>query len=416
MQAHEGNSTQGKRTHLGGMWRFKPKYLIACGASADEKVRPPVDDMFDTSMGIEVNLVEFWHPDKASDLEPFFEMVGALGIARLALAEPFKQRMAAMGNNPRFAGGTDDPYDAWAAKMSRLIGSLDEIEPYVLQKKDNVDRAILAAEEIAGQNHSFVLQRVVELATQPGNHCPAYRSLISQGIQGVQPYAVRVEEVQREYARVLYNIASGLTSNIGDPEWFEYNDVPMRAEIESMNAGMLSMISLYYAFPADIVRECPEEFVEVPYGGEATPETDPCKEIFGGLKVKQSVGMPEGLPGPKFTAEVSCDSIKAEAEFKKGGDFMLFAGPRMEAAGSGAGLGLEGGIKTGAFIKGNRGGLEDLGGRIELEGKGSGLSGSAAFKDEMDFGLLSTEKPVSRGPPVRTPPPSPTPKPYRPPQ
>ena len=202
VQAHEGNAAQGKRTYLGGMWRFKPKYLIACGASADEEVRPPVDDMFDTSMGVEVNLVEFWHPDKASDLEPFFEMVGALGMTRLALAEPLKQRMTAMGSNPRFAGGTEDPYDAWASKMSRLIWSLDEIEPYVLQKKDEVDRAVRAAREIAGQNHSFVLQRVVELATQPGNHCPTYRSLISQGVQGVQPYAVRVEEAQREFARV----------------------------------------------------------------------------------------------------------------------------------------------------------------------------------------------------------------------
>ena len=186
------------------------------------------------------------------------------------------------------------------------------------------------------------------------------------------------------------------------------------------------------------MQECPEEFVEIPYGQEATPEGDPCKEIFGNLKVKQSVGMPEGLPGPKFTAEVSCDSIKGEAEFnllegnagifgtslgahasaefKKGGDFMLFAGPRIDAGAGGGGLGLEGGIKTGAFISGNRDGLENLGGRIELEGKASGLSGSVALKDEMDFGLLSTEKPVSRGPPVRTPPPRPTPRPYRPPQ
>lgn len=438
IQAHEGNAAQGKRTYLGGMWRFKPKYLIACGGSTDEDVRPPVDDMFDTSMGVEGKLVEFWHPDKAGDLKPFFEMVGALATERLALAEPLKQRMIAMGDNPRFAGGTKDPYDAWAAKMSQLIASLDEIEPFVLQKQDEVERAMKAAQRVSGENQAFVLQRVVELAMQPGNHCPTYRSLISQGIQGVQPHAVRVMDAQREFVRVWYKIATGLNSNIGDPEWFEYNDVSLRAEIESMNAGMLAMMMGYYAFPADLVQECPEEFVEVPYGQQATPEGDPCKEMFGNLKFKQSVGMPEGMPGPKFTAEVSCDSIKGEAEFnllegnagifgtsmgfhgsaefKKGGDFMLFAGPRIDASAGGAGLGLEGGIKTGAFIKGNRGGLEDLGGRIELEGKGSALTGSAALKDEMDFGLLSTEKPVSRGPPVRTPPPAPTPKQYRPPQ
>ncbi len=438
IQAHEGNAAQGKRTYLGGMWRFEPKYLIACGGSTDEDVRPPVDDMFDTSMGVEGKLVKFWHPDKASDLKPFFEMMGALALERVALAEPLKQRMIAMGDNPRFAGGTEDPYDAFAGKMSQLIASLDELEPFVLQKQDDVERAMKVAQRVSGENQAFVLQRVVELVGQPGNHCPTFRSLISQGIQGVQPHAVRVMEAQREYARVWYKIATGLNSNLGDPEWFEYNDVALRAELESMNAGILATMMGYYAFPADLVQECPEEFVEIPYGQEATPEGDPCKQIFGNLKFKQSVGMPEGMPGPKFTAEVSCDSIKAEAEFnllegnagilgtslgfhgsaefKKGGDFMLFAGPRVDAGASGAGLGLDGGIKTGAFIKGNRDGLEDLGGRIELEGKASGPSGSVALKDEMDFGLLSTEKPVSRGPPVRTPPPAPTPKPYRAPQ
>lgn len=436
IQAHEGNAAQGKRTYLGGMWRFKPKYLIACGDVGVEDVRPPVDDMFDTSMGVEGKLVEFWHPDIAGNLEPFFKMVGALSTSTLARAEPLRQRMVALGNNPRFAGGTEDPVDAFSEKMSQLIAGLDENEPYVVKERDAVDRAMRAAERIAGQNMSFVLERVNQLAMQGGNHCPTYRSLISQGIQGVRPYAERVEAAQREYARVWYKMATGLNSNIGDPEWFEYNDVALRAELETMSAGLLATISAYYGFPADLVRECPEEFVEVPYGLEEVPEGDRCKEIFGNLKVKQSVGMPEGLPGPKFTAEVSCDSIKAEgefnilegnygalgtsmgghasAEFRKGGEFLLFTGPKVDASVAG-GLGGEGSVKTGAFIKGNRDGLEDLGGRIELEGRANVLSGSVAGKDEMDFGLLSPPaKPVQRGPPIRTPKPRPMPRPYRP--
>ena len=56
---------------------------------------------------VDVELVDFWHPDKATDLGPFFKMVGALGKSRLDLAEPLKQRMSAMSNNAKFAGGTE---------------------------------------------------------------------------------------------------------------------------------------------------------------------------------------------------------------------------------------------------------------------------------------------------------------------
>lgn len=420
IHAHEGN-TAARQTYLDGMWRFKPKYLIVCGGDADEDVRPPVDDMYDTSMGVEGKLIDIWHRDKAGDLGPFFETMGALGTAANARAEAFMQRMIAMGTNARFAGGAEDPYDAWANKLSQLIAGLDELEPVVLQKKEALERAMLRAGRISGENQAFVLERVVQLAMQPGNHCPTFRSLISQGIQGVLPHAARVEEAHRDYARTWYKVATGLNWNIGDPEWFEYNDVALRAELEGMNAGMVLVIMSYYGFPADLARECPEEFVDIALMPAPTPEGDKCKEMFGNLKVKQIVGMPAGLPGPRFTAEVSCDSIMAEgefdllgakaggfgtalgahasAEFKKGGDFMLFAGPHAEVVAPGA----EASIKTGAFITGNRDGLTDLGGRIELEARAGPAAFRAGVKDEMNFGLMPAAKHPPRGPKVPRP-------------
>jgi tetratricopeptide (TPR) repeat protein len=420
IQAHEGDSAQGKETYRGAMWRFKPKYLIICSANVDEEVRPPVDDMYDTSMGKDVRLVEFWHPQIAGELVPFWEQATALLESRVAILQPLKQRMIAMGNNPRFATAMDRPYDAWAEKLTQLIAGLDEDEPYVLQQQQKLEKAIRTAERIAGQNIAFVHERFAELALLPGNHCPTYRSLISQGIQGVQPHAERVEAEYRVYARVWYKMATGLASNIGDPEWHEYNDVVLRAEIESMNGGMIGAMLTYYGFPA-LAEDCVEEFVEVAVTQEATPAGDTCKEMFGNLKVKQTVGMPRELPGPRFTAEVGCDSIKAEgefdllgakagefgaalgahasAEFKKGGDFLLFAGPRADIGAPGA----EAGIKTGVFIKGSRDGLEDLGGRIEMEAKGGALGFRAGVKDEMNFGLMPAPKAAGRGPRVPAP-------------
>ncbi len=414
IQAHEGNAAQGRQTYLDGMWRFKPKFLVLCGGQGSPDVRPPVDDMYDTSMGVEGKLVKFWHPDKASDLAPFFEMAGALATAANDRAEPLKQRMIAMGNNPRFADGTGDPYDAWADKMSQLIWSLDEDEPYVLQQQEKLERAIRTAERIASHNQGSVIERVVQLVMQPGNHCPTYRSLISNGIRGVLPHAERVEAEFREFARVLYKMATGLNSNIGDAQWFEYNDVALRAELESMNAGMLSMIMTYYhGFPAGIVQECPEEFVPIALAQEETPQGDECKEIFGNLKFKHTIAMPNGVPGPKFDVEVGCDKIKvdgkwnlvnakapgvglelggrASAEFVKGKGFTLFAGVGTDASA----FGQSGSFKAGAFISGDVNGLTDLGGRTKL----NRVDGT---QETMDFGMMPKPDSAPRGPPLRS--------------
>lgn len=412
IQSHEGAGTAARATYQAGMWRFKPKYLVACGGSVDD-VRPPVDDMFDTSMGVEPRLVEFWHPDKATDLEPFYKQMGALAQSRMAIVEPLRQRMIAMGDNARFAGGTGDPYDDWAEKLTQLISGLDEDEPYVLQAQDALESARRVAGRIAGENQVFVLERVVQLAMQPGNHCPTYRSLISNGIQGVLPHAERLEAAFREYARVWYKMATGLTSNIGDPEWFEYNDVALRAELESMNLGMLVEIMGLYGFPADLVKECPEEFVDM-FAAQVPPAepADPCTELFGNMTLKHTIAMPKGAPGPKFDVEVGCKEIKVDGEFnmvnvshgplglqmgartsasfKRGQGFDMFLGVGADAKA----FGRSGSAQAGAFVSGDANGLTDLGGRTKL----NRVDGT---KESMDFGLMAKPTAAPRGPPIR---------------
>ena len=413
IQAHEGNAAQGRQTYLDGMWRFKPKYLVLCGGRGSEDVRPPVDDMYDTSMGVEGKLVDFWHPDKASDLEPFYARVGALALAQNALAEPLKLRMIEMSNNPRFAGGTDDPYDAWAAKLSQLINSLDEFEPFVLQQQEKLESAIQNAQRIAGTNQGFVLERVMQLAMQPGHHCPTYRSLISQGIQGVRPHAERVEAEFQAFARIWYKMATGLNSNIGDPEWFERNDVALRATLDSMSAGMLAMMMNYYAFPGDLVRECPEEFVDM-FAPQETPAEpgDPCKELFGNLKFRHAIAPPKGMPGPKHDIEVGCDKISVKSdydlvnvqhgglglklggrfsgEFVKGKGFSMFGGVGADAKA----FGQSGSVQAGAYVEGDYHGLTGLGGKvIPVRADGS--------REPMTFNLLPRVDTARRGPPIR---------------
>ncbi|MEX1994768.1 MAG: hypothetical protein WD929_08900 [Steroidobacteraceae bacterium] len=414
IQAQEG-SAAAPITYRNGMWRFKPKYLVLCGGRDSEDVRPPVDDMFDTSMGKDVKLVEFWHPEIATELGPFFEQMGAISESRIAILEPLKERMIALSYNSRFAGRTDDPYDAWANKMSQLIEDLDENEPYVLQAQERLDAAIAMASRVAGQNQRDVLQRIIALAVTPGNHCPTYRSLISQGIQGVRPHAERVAAESREYARIWYKMATGLLSNIGDPEWFESVDVGLRAGIEGMNLGLIAETMLWYAFPADVVVECPEEFVEM-FAQQVppAPPADACTTFLGNQTLNHTVGMPNGVPGPKFDVSIGCKEIKVDGKFnlvnvsapgglasfemgartamsfKKGEGFDLYAGVGADAKI----LGHSGNARAGVFVSGDANGLTDTGGRVKL----NRVDGT---KETMDFGLMPKPTTVKRGPQIR---------------
>jgi tetratricopeptide (TPR) repeat protein len=410
IQAQEG-SAAAATTYRNGMWRFKPKYLVVCGGAGSDDVRPPVDDMFDTSKGKDVELVDFWHPEIATELKPFFEQLGALGTTHMAMFEPLKQKMIALSDNPRFAD-SDDLYNAWADKMSQLINGLDEDEPYVLQAKEKLDAALEAAGKIAGENQRQVLQQVMALVGQPGNHCPTYRSIISQGIQGVRPHAERLQAEFGAYANVWYKMATGLLSNIGDPEWFEMIDVGLRAEIEATNLGMIGTIGGMYGFPADLVVECPEEFVEMFASQVPPPEApDPCSALFGNQTLDHKIGMPGGFPGPSFNVSIGCKEIKVDGEFNlvsaktKGGLAEFEMGARMSAsfkrgqgfdmaAGVGADakfLGQSGSARAGVFVSGDAQGLTDAGGRVNL----NRVDGT---KEKMDFGLMAKPSTASRGP------------------
>jgi hypothetical protein len=411
IQAQEGNPAA-STTYRDGMWRFKPKYLVICGDPGTSDVRPPVDDMYDTSMGKDVRLVEFWHPEIASELAPFFEQIGALAESRTPPFESLKQRMVEMSTDPRYATDRDDPYDAWAENLSQLINGLDEYEPYVLQAQAKLDAAMKAAGEVSAENQAYILERVVAMVGQPGNHCPTYRSLISQGIQGVRPHAEAAEAAANEYARIWYKMATGLASNIGDPEWFEQIDVGLRAEIEARNLGLLATMAGLYGFPADLVRECPEEFVQMfaPQVPPAPP-ADACDQLMGNMKLQHSFGMPQGAPGPKIDVSVGCNEIqvkakwnvvsvsapgglaefemgaRAEGTFTRGKGFDIFAGVGADTSIAG----VSGSARSGVFMSGDAVGLTDAGGRVKLDN---------GTTDTMDFSLMAKPATPRRGPPL----------------
>jgi hypothetical protein len=166
---------------------------------------------------------------------------------------------------------------------------------------------------------------------------------------------------------------------------------------------------------ASLVIECPEEFSEM-FATEAPPvePADPCTEILGNQTLNHTVGMPKGVPGPKFDVKIGCREIKVDGEFnlasvsppgglasfdmgartsmsfKKGQGFDLYAG-----VGADAKLyGHSGSTSAGVFVSGDANGLTDTGGRVKL----NRVDGT---KETMDFGLMAKPTTASRGPRIR---------------
>lgn len=419
--AHEGNTAQAKQTYRDGLWRFTPKQYVSCVANSDEDVRPPIDDMFDTSMGIEGKLVDFWLPDIASDLKPFLEMMTKIAEHRTALIEPLKQRMIAMGSNPnpKFSDN-DTPYNAWAGKMTALIHGLEEEEPYVLALQASLDRAREAVTKVSGPNVGLVVQRTIELSLTPGNHCREIRSLVSNAVHGVRPAVETYIAAQREYARVWYKMATGLNAKIGDPEWHEFNDVQLREGLEVMNVDLLMTVASFYGIPNES-EDCPEPAQAMSgLNQPPVPNGSPCDQLFGDLKINHSFEVPGRTNGPKISYEVGCDKIKADIQYDllagkahgfstamggiasieigRKGDYSIFAGARAEASGPG----LSAGIKSGLYLEGDNGGVTEFGGRVGLDGKAGFGKLAKSGSDDMKFNLLPEPPTAPRGPRLKT--------------
>jgi len=420
--AHEGNTAQAKQTYKDGLWRFTPKQYVNCVAGSDDDVRPPIDDMFDTSMGIEGKLVDFWLPDIASDLRPFLEMMMKISEHRNTLIEPLKQRMIAMGSNPnpKFADN-DTPYNAWAIKMTALIHGLDEEEPYVLALQASLDQAREDVKKVLGPNMGVVVQRTIELALTPGNHCREIRGLVSNAVHGNKSAVERYIAAQREYARVWYKMATGLNAKIGDAEWHEFNDVQLREGLEAMNLDLLTTVASFYGIPNES-EDCPEPAQTVSGVNQPpVPNGSPCDQLFGDLKIGHSFEVPGRTNGPKISYEVGCDKIKADIQYDllsgsaKGfgtamggiasieigrkGDYSVFAGARMEASGP---LGASGGIKSGLYLEGDNAGVTEFGGRVGIEGKAGYGKFSKSGSDDMKFNLLPEPPTPPRGPRLKS--------------
>ncbi|HEY7739557.1 MAG TPA: hypothetical protein VIB01_02975 [Steroidobacteraceae bacterium] len=420
VQAHQGSGSQAKITYRDSLWRFKPKMLVYCGASArgeeTDEVRPPVDDMFDTSMGTPGELVRFQHPNSINDLERFHEEMTSRAQERLQLQKPWNARVEQLG--PSLALHVDlDPEAAHADKMSLLIGTLDEEEPYVVWLREQEWAAAQAAGAASGEAKSGILRKSTQ-AIMAGSRitCADWKNWVNRAIAETGPAARQAELALRRFVRDWYRIATGLNAKIGHPEWHEWQSLQLRAEVENFNAQMLLFMSQLYGFT--YVKDChdPEDLAGE-FGGPPAEAGSPCSALFGDLSVSHSMEIPGG---PKFGFDIGCEKIKVEVEgdllkggshgfgtalggfasleVTRSGDYSIFAGARGEASGPGMG----GGVKSGFYLEGGPAGVKEMGGRVNMSAKAGFGQLAQSAGDDMKFNILPSTPKASRGPALKS--------------
>jgi tetratricopeptide (TPR) repeat protein len=419
IQAHEGGRLQGEDTYLDGMWRFKPKELVICGVKRDKSVRPPVDEMFDTSMGVPGELVKFRHPSRTDDLEKWGREIAALGAERGAIAKQAGDRMKALSSKLSWSTKVE-PIVIFNQKMSLLLESIDENEPYIvalMADEEAIRESALQGVQAAVTDH---LERTYKIAMSGAqNICQPLRASATRGIQEAGPHLRQIELAMRRTARDWYKITTGLNAKIGDKDWHEFNDQSLRVQLETLNALMLlSMSTGYGPFGAD--TQCQEEPPDQQLAGQMGPQGSPCDDIFGDLKISHSFEVPGRTDGPKISYEVGCDKIKADIQYDllagkafgfgtamggiasieigRKGDYSIFAGARAEASGPGMG----GGIKSGLYMEGDNGGVTGIGGRVSLDAKAGFGKLSKSASDDMKFNLLPDPPKAPRGSRLKT--------------
>ena len=421
IQAHEGNGQQGKETYLASLWRFKPKQLVFCGAQgtkADEQARPPIDEVFDTSMGKPGELVHFWHPARTDDLRRWDKDIGDLLTERGAIMQKAAARMQALAPKVNLSQSRT-PDDAYNEKMTLLLEGLDEQEPYVVKLMKAEEAVRTKTEASVGQAGEVYGRENMKFAMSPTrNICPLQRAAATRGIQAVGGPAKELELAMRRTARDWYKMATGLNAKIGDKDWHEYNQASLTVQLETLNVLLLeSMNASYGHFGAD--TDCQEDIPDQPLTGQAVAGGTPCDTILGNMKFKHSFEIPDVPNGPKFSFEVGCDKMKADIQYDllkaKGGgfgtglggiaqveigrkgDYTVFAGAKADVSGPLA----SGSIRSGFYAKGDSSGLKELGGRFEMGSKLGPKGMQRESKERMDFNILPTPPAGERGPALR---------------
>jgi hypothetical protein len=408
-----------RKFFLLGVWRHRSPLMVCAGVdlegpepdpmTAGEEVAIDVRSLIDLSKGkrgVQPPLRYATGVPQANDLAQSTEP------RKEAAREQASALMRRRGKPQKYHHTDAAIEDTWGYRMQWLAQSVDyrdarmreldrrrhtawreraDAERRIKRTRDEKAGAAIDAyaQECIARKYSPTFEQVSEKAR------PAFEEALTQ----LKPYMNREELAEREWFAEWHLLNTAIAAQIGDPGWHEYVRLSIEAQRLQSYARLLHLVDMHAQMGAHpgITKEAGEVSTEpkpedvekcdgnkgLSFGTDNLPGAD--KLPFGfnaqmtceGMSLEASVATE--VPGVSLSAEIGGDNA---------GSFTAFVGPKAEVSGGVKGIAEFGAsAKAGAYVSGNRSGVQEAG--VKYVVNASGTVGSTSTSREISAGQVN---------------------------
>jgi hypothetical protein len=317
--------------------------------------------------------------------------------ARVEAARAAASALLDRRGNPKKYHHTDDAIeDTWGYRMQWLAQSVDyrdakvrelrrrvhtawrervEAEQRIRARRDaDANAAVQAyADECVARRYTPTFEQLSEKAR------PAFEAALGQ----IAPYINREEIAEREWFAEWHLLNTAIAAQIGDPGWHEFVRLSIEAKRLQSYARLLHLVEMHAQMGAhpgitkeagEVPTEPKEEQIDkcdgrpgLSFGTGNLPGGDRLPFGFGvemtceGMSLEASI--PTDIPGVSISAEIGGDNA---------GSFTAFVGPKAEVTAGLSNIAEFGAsAKAGAYVSGNRHGVQEAGVKYVVNASGT---------------------------------------------
>lgn len=382
-----------------GVWRHRASVTVATGVDLDapepdpletgDEVAIDVRSVIDLSKGSRGELPLMGY---AKGVPQANDLYATTGTRYDAAAQRTSQLHQQLGNPKKYHHTDTAIEDTWGYRMRTLVDTIAYRDKKLreLERRQRVaDRERTAAErrinnermdkakaatdayleECLARNYRPTAEQVAEKAR------PAHEAALT----AFMPYINRQEQAQREWFAEWHLLATAIAAQVGDDGWHEYIRISIEAQRWSTYRGLLHLVKTHAG--VGMHPGITKDAGEVPTEPQPSP-VNKCdgnssigfstQHLPGGKALPFEVGMEMTCEG--MSLEVAVDtkipgvSISAEIGGDNTGSITAFVGPKAEVSvGPKEIVSYGASAKAGAYVTGNRNGVQEAGVKYEAK-------------------------------------------------
>lgn len=408
-----------RKFFLLGVWRHRSPLMVSAGVDLQQPEPDPVTSGEEVAIDVR-SLIDL--SKGKPGVQPAMRYAKGVPQANdLLQAIPIQKSAAdrqatALGNQrgkPQKYHHTEmDIEDTWGYRMQQLSTAIDyrdarlrdldrrrreawnertKAEFRIKEERHKLSSAAIDAymQECVAKNYTPTLEQVGEKAR------PAFEAAMSQ----LMPYINREELAERAWFAEHHLLATAIAAQVGDAGWHEFIRLTIEMQRWHSYRRLLHLVEMHADMGAHpwITKEAGEV--------STTPVAAQVDKCSGNKGIKFST---DSLPGGDrlpfgFNAEMTCEgmsleasvateipgvSISAEIGGDNAGSFTAFVGPKAEVSAGVKHIAEFGAsAKAGAYVSGNRNGVQEAG--VKYVVNASGTVGSTSTSRELSEGHVN---------------------------